>query len=108
MHAGDGATAVLRAVERPAAAGRAYNLAAPPARMSALLATLARLRGDRPVLLPVPLPLRVRYDTRAAEAALGFAARPYAEGLAEVVDENRAAGWEPRAAPGQGHAPPRE
>ncbi|MDP2317347.1 MAG: NAD(P)-dependent oxidoreductase [Pseudomonadota bacterium] len=84
VHAGDVASAVVAALDAPAAVGRAYNIAGPPTPLADILAVLARLRGGAR-LLRVPVPVWVAYDTGAARTDLGFTARPLEEGLAEAV-----------------------
>lgn len=111
VHAGDVARAVVGALANPASAGRAYNLAGPPVSQHRFLREMRRLLGDLsrdradtaapgdrtgsapragsprklPILLPVPLPVWVRYDTSAAERDLGFHPRPLVDGLREAL-----------------------
>jgi uncharacterized protein YbjT (DUF2867 family) len=124
VHVADVADAVLTAVERPAAAGRSYDVAGPqPLSFAGLLRTCVRAVGGRTRLLPVPLaPLvaaahgyellsarpRIRAEQlrRLAEdkvfaidqAArdLGYAPRPFADG---ILTEARALGLAPRNVP---------
>lgn len=90
VHAGDVALATVGALTNPAAIGQAYNLAGPPVSQARFMRTLrdalAAHTGRRLArIVPVPLPLRVRFDTRAAERDLGFSPRPLEEGIAEAV-----------------------
>ncbi len=85
VSARDCADVVPAALTRDETIDRAYNLAGPPTSVVEVLATLRRLTGAGPRVVPVPVPLWVGYDTRRAEAELGFRARPLAETLAEVV-----------------------
>ncbi len=90
VHAGDVALAAVAAVANPAAHGPAYNLAGPPVSMHTFTKTLRDLlvsRLGRPLarLVPVPVPLRLTFDTRAAARDLAFAPRTLATGLAEAV-----------------------
>lgn len=85
VHAGDVARVVVAAIARPALAGRAFNVAGPPTSVVTVLRTLTRLAGRGPVIVPIPVPLWVRYDTSAAEAALDFTVRPLDDGLREVL-----------------------
>jgi uncharacterized protein YbjT (DUF2867 family) len=124
VHVADVANAVLAAVERPAAAGRSYDVAGPqPISFAALLRTCARAVGSRARFMPVPLtPLVVAargYELLSArprihaeqlrrlaedkvfaidEAArdLGYAPRPFADG---VRAEAQALGLAPRSEP---------
>lgn len=88
VHAGDVASAVVAALANPASHGKAYNIAGPPVSqhrfMRAMRAALIA-RGERAALVvPVPLPVWVRYDTTLAERELGFASRPIEDGLRET------------------------
>jgi uncharacterized protein YbjT (DUF2867 family) len=117
VHVADVAAAVLAAVQRPAAVGSLYNVAGPePLPFAQLLRTCARAVGSRTRLVPVPLaPLvalacgyerlsrhpRIRAEQllRLAEDKafpiddairdLGYAPRPFADGIS---DEARALG----------------
>jgi nucleoside-diphosphate-sugar epimerase len=56
VHAADVADAVLAAAERPAAAGRSYDVAGPePLTFTELLQTAARAVASRTRFVPVPL-----------------------------------------------------
>ena len=85
VHAGDVARVVVAAVDRAHLPGRAYNVAGPPTSVVRVLRTLTRLVGRGPLLIPIPMPVWVRYDTTAAERDLGFVVRPLDEGLQEVL-----------------------
>jgi nucleoside-diphosphate-sugar epimerase len=92
VHAGDVALATVGALANPATIGQAYNLAGPPisqARfMRALRDAIAEAEGRRLArVVPIPLPLSVRFHTRAAERDLGFRPRPLEAGIAEAVAE---------------------
>ncbi len=117
VHVADVAAAVLAALERPAAIGSLYNVAGPePLPFAELLRTCARAVGSRTRLVPVPLaPLvtlargyerlsrhpRIRaeqllrlaedkaFPIDAAIRDLGYAPRPFADGIG---DEARALG----------------
>ena len=117
VHVADVAAAVLAALERPAAMGSLYNVAGPePLPFAELLRTCARAVGSRTRLVPVPLaPLvtlargyerlsrhpRIRaeqllrlaedkaFAIDAAIRDLGYAPRPFADGIG---DEARALG----------------
>lgn len=91
VHADDVAAAIVAALDAPSAAGRAYNLAGEAVRLSTFLRTWTRVSGSGPILVPVPLPGGVSYDTTAAARDLGFHARPLEEGLREAL----VGGWSP-------------
>ena len=109
MHAADVADAVLAAAERPAAAGHTYDVAGPePLTFTDLLQTAARAVASRTRFVPVPVSpiiaaargyellsrnprIRAEQVRRLAEDKafpihdairdLGYAPRPFAEGI---------------------------
>jgi len=85
VHAGDVAGAVVGALETPASAGRAYNLAGPPTSPLQVHRALTRITGRGPVIVPLPLPIWVGYDCARAARELGFRARALEAGLREAV-----------------------
>ena len=85
VHAGDVARAAMAAADRPASAGRAYNITGPSVSPLQILRVLRTLTGRGPLLVPVPLPLTVRFDTRAAERDLDLRHRTLEDGFAEVL-----------------------
>ncbi|HRE90708.1 MAG TPA: NAD(P)-dependent oxidoreductase, partial [Myxococcota bacterium] len=95
VHAGDVANAVVAAVSRPETAGKAYNLAGEPVSQWRFLKAMKRVLAEvkpsakLPVLVPVPVPVWVRYDASAARRELGFDARPINDGLREALEEYR-------------------
>lgn len=84
--AGDVASAVLGALDNPASAGRAYNLAGPPERLSRILAEVKARRGGG-LIVPIPVPAWVAYDTSAAARDLGFRPTPLGAGLDAALSE---------------------
>ena len=124
VHVADVAAAVLAAAERPAAAGLRYDVAGPePLTFTALLRLSAAAVGSRTRFIPVPLPpvvLALRccerlgarpgvhaeqvqrlaedkaFDIDDAARDLGYAPRPFSEG---IMAEARALGLAPGAAP---------
>ena len=89
VHAGDVAAAVGGALVNTAAIGRAYNLAGPPVSLWRVLRAMKRALGRGGWLVPVPVPVWVRFDTRAAARDLAFVARPLAAGVAEAMSDLR-------------------
>jgi uncharacterized protein YbjT (DUF2867 family) len=115
VHVADVAAAVLAALNTPAAIGSRYNLAGPePFPFAELLRTCARAVGSRTLLIPVPLAplvmlargyelasrhprirpeqvLRLREDKAFAidDAVrdLGYAPRPFADGIGQEARE---------------------
>ncbi len=90
IHAGDVAGAVVAALDSRAAVGQAYNLAGPPTSqlvlMRALRAALeAHVGRGLARLVPVPVPLGLAFDTRAAARDLGLRPCPLEVGVAEAV-----------------------
>ena len=84
VHARDVADAALRASERPATAGRAYNTTGDAVSVHRALRALAKALG-RPRPMPVPVPLAVRFDDRRARRDLGFRPRSVEEGMTQVA-----------------------
>ena len=86
VYGADVAEAVRASLERPAAIGRAYNTAGAPLPANAFLDALRDAYGIKSSLrFPLPLPLRLGFDSSRAESELGFRNRSYAEGLAETL-----------------------
>jgi nucleoside-diphosphate-sugar epimerase len=84
VHGADVALAAVAAWQRPESIGRSYNLAGEPIAFTELGRAWKRASGKGPVVIPVPLPVSVIYDTSAARRDLGFAPRSLSEGLAEA------------------------
>jgi len=86
VHAADVALAAVAALRRPQSVGRAYTLAGPPTSLVAIQRELRRQQGNtRQWIVPVPVPIFVRYDCSAAERDLDFQPRSLADGLREVL-----------------------
>ncbi len=85
VHGRDVAVAVGGALVNASAIGRAYNLAADAVSVYELLKTWKRLSGEGPVLVPVPVPLGVRFDDQAARRDLGFVPRSLEAGVRDVI-----------------------
>ncbi|MFW6049544.1 MAG: NAD-dependent epimerase/dehydratase family protein [Myxococcota bacterium] len=92
VYVGDLAEAMCRMLERPIAEGKAYNVAGDPdVTYGDLLAAYTRAGGRRARwVVPVPVPLRRRYDISRARDELGFHNRPLVEGFAELLQAERA------------------
>jgi len=80
VHARDVADSAVAALDRPVSHGRAYILAGPPVSYAAVLGHIRSEAGHSGLLLPLPLPLGVRFDTTAARRDLGFSPRDWREG----------------------------
>ncbi|HMV66039.1 MAG TPA: NAD(P)-dependent oxidoreductase, partial [Myxococcota bacterium] len=88
VYAGDLADAVCAALERPVAAGRAYNIAGEPGAHTFwdLLRAWREAGGDTArIVLPIPAPMARRYVIDRARDELGFTNRPLVEGLRESL-----------------------
>jgi nucleoside-diphosphate-sugar epimerase len=85
VHAGDVAIGVASALEREATAGRSYNMGGLPMRLHELFRLLVRLQGSGPRVIPVWVPLGVRFNDGLAEKELGFVHRSPEAGWGEVL-----------------------
>jgi dihydroflavonol-4-reductase len=93
VYAGDLAEAVCRALERPVAEGRAYNIAGEPGAHTFwdLLRAWREAGGDAArVVLPLPAPMTRRYAIDRAQRELDFVNRPLVEGMREALALERA------------------
>jgi dihydroflavonol-4-reductase len=86
VHAGDVAACCVAAAHRDVA-GRAYFVTGEPVSLVAIARTLRALAGRGPWVVPLPVPLGLRYDDGPAAADLSFAPRSLRDGLAEVLAE---------------------
>lgn len=84
VHAEDVARCCAAAAHHPGA-GRVWFVGGPPVSLVDVARTLRALAGRGPWIVPLPVPLSLRYDDAPAERDLGFRPRPLAEGLAEVL-----------------------
>ncbi len=85
VHARDVGDVVRSALEQDASIGRAFNLTGEPVSHYTFMRALKRAKGQGGWIVPIPLPLWVRYDCSAARETLGFSPRPIDEGLAEAL-----------------------
>jgi nucleoside-diphosphate-sugar epimerase len=85
VYAGDVADGIARAVERPASAGRAYNLTGDDLTMWKFAAAW-RAAGGRAarIMLPIPVPAARMYDTTRARTELGWRNRTFVDALRET------------------------
>ena len=95
IYAGDLAEGICRILERPSAAGRAYNLANQPSAHT----TWDMLRAYRdaggpvgPVVVPLPVPITRQYDISRAEQDLDFENRPLVDGFRDMLAIEAAGG----------------
>ena len=84
LHGRDAADAAIASAERPQTAGRAYNLAGPSVSVWRAVRALGRELGRGPVV-PLPVPLRVAFDDRAARRDLSFTPRGVTTGMRDTA-----------------------
>jgi len=92
VFAGDLGMAVGRMLLRDEARGRAYNIASPPDEVSYwdMMEAYRQAGGRAPrLVLPIPFPIRRRYDVSRARKELDFSQRPLAEGFRDMVERER-------------------
>jgi nucleoside-diphosphate-sugar epimerase len=93
VYAGDVAQAIARALERPIAVGKAYNVTGEDRTFLEFVRAWRAAGGKATRLaLPVPVPMSRLYDNTRAEQELGWRNRPFAEALRETLALERAAG----------------
>ena len=85
VYAGDVADATVQALANDAAIHQAYNLGGDSRQLSAFLRAVARVRGNGPWIVSLPLPIKIRTDNSKAERDLAFRNRPFEDALAEVI-----------------------
>ena len=85
VYAGDVADGIVRALDRPASVGRAYNLTGDDIAVWSF-ADAWRAAGGRSahVMLPILVPMTRVYDTTRARTELGWSNRPYVDALRET------------------------
>jgi nucleoside-diphosphate-sugar epimerase len=91
VYAGDVADAIVRALERDVAIGRAYNTTGDD-RTVWEFAQAWRAAGGRTaaVMLPLPVPLVRLYDNRRAATELGWRNRPFVDALRDTFSREAA------------------
>src|SRR5690606_4106129 len=87
VYAGDLAEATMRMLERSVAVGRAYNVAGTEdTDFWALYEGWRAAGGPAPaVVLPVPVPLRRRFDLTRVTTDLDWSNRPLVDGFRETL-----------------------
>jgi nucleoside-diphosphate-sugar epimerase len=86
VYAGDVAEAAALALERPSAAGRAYNVTGGDATLwEFFLAWRTAGGASARLALPIPAPVDWRYDTTRAETELGWRSRSAVDGVRETL-----------------------
>jgi len=88
VYAGDVADATVNAVANDKSINKAYNVGGDSQQIGNFLREVVRARGKGPMILSVPIPVKIRTDNSKAERDLGFRNRPFAEALREVVRED--------------------
>jgi nucleoside-diphosphate-sugar epimerase len=85
VYAGDVADGIARALERPAAAGRAYNLTGEDATVWEFAQAWRAAGGHAArLMLPIPAPVTRSFDHGRATAELGWQNRPFVDALRET------------------------
>jgi len=87
VHVADVANAIVGAVANDASIGRAYNATGVPISIRTFMKTWKTICGDGPPLIPLWIPLSMRFDTTAAQRDLGFRSRPIDEGLKDTLGQ---------------------
>ena len=86
VYVGDVADAVALAVENATAAGRAYNLAGDDITLWGFFEAWREAGGRAArVVVPIPFPYRLSYDTTRVRSELGWRSRPVGQGLRETL-----------------------
>ena len=86
VYVGDVADAVALAVENATAAGRAYNLAGDDITLWEFFEAWREAGGRAArVVVPIPFPYRLSYDTTRVRSELGWRSRPVGQGLRETL-----------------------
>lgn len=85
VHAADVAQVIANALETPSSEGRAYNVVGPTESVYGVLRTWRSITGSGARLVPVPVPLGVRFDDSRARRELGFSPRTLEQGLEGCV-----------------------
>lgn len=88
IYAGDLAEAILRMLERPAAHHKAYNLACSADQISYwnLMQAYRKAGGGRArLVVPIPVPVTLRYTTDRAQQDLAFTPRPLHAAFSDML-----------------------
>ena len=84
IYAGDVAEAIARALERPAAVGRAYNVTGDDLTMWEFARAWREAGGPAGFVLPLPFPFARRYDHTRARVELDWQNRPFVQALRDT------------------------
>jgi nucleoside-diphosphate-sugar epimerase len=86
VYAGDVAAAIALALANDAAVGQAYNIAGEDRTVWAFARAWRAAGGRAPrLMIPIPVPVRRRYDTTRAATDLGWRNRPLVDGLRDTL-----------------------
>ncbi len=86
VYGGDVSKAVCRTLSDDATIGRAYNTAGPDVSLNVFLGEMRAAYGIKmPFRVPLPIPMRLTFDSSRSAAELGFENRSFREGLADTL-----------------------
>ena len=88
VYAGDVADATTRALINDQAINQAYNVGGASQQLSSFLRAVTRARNKGPLILSLPLPVKIRTDNSKAARDLDFRNRSFDEALREVIAED--------------------
>ena len=87
VHAADVAQAVTGAITNDKSIGEAYNTSGDDLSFLEFFESFKRAAGRGPLLVPIPVPLKIRISNDKAKRELGFSNRSFERGLSEILAE---------------------